>query len=318
MPQKIWRALFLGPVIFFLQAGQAQEPVWEKLEGCKYAEGPHDDGDSMEVDYGEKRYVFRLFFVDCVEKSPHSRAHRVEQAKYFGLTGGQQEDTALEVAYEAAKFTKDQLTKPFTVYTRWQKVDPTGENPAIRAFVETSTGADLGSLLVSNGLAIIREGKVASDHPNGKNTSELVSALREAETKARLDGKGAWGLAKPAGTAMARPPVTGGGFAATDRDGLFASAGHPVKVHGRVVKIGVLPDGRITFLDFEGNKSGDFVGVVRSGFLPAFHEQFPDGLETGLLGKEVTLEGVVTLYRNIPQIELQHPRQIQILPPPAP
>ncbi len=311
---KTGRLLLLGAAFFLTTALSAEE--WEKVAGGKYVDGPHNDGDSVEVEHKGQRHVFRLFFVDCVEKSPHSRVRRIEQAKYFGLTGENSEDTAMQLAFEAAKFTREQLDKPFTVYTRWQKVDPTGKNPAIRAFVETSDGADLSSLLVSEGLAIIREGKAASDHPNGKHPSELVGDLRATETKARLARKGAWGLAKSRELGTGPATATGSEFAATDRAGLFASAGRPVKVRGRVAKIAALPDGRITFLDFEGNPTGGFVGVIRAGFLPSFHEQFPEELEKALVGKEVTLEGVITLYRDIPQIELEETRQIQIVPAP--
>ena len=318
MAERKWHGWFAVLAFFFIQPAAAKDSAWIELEGCKFVEGPHNDGDSMEVQYKGQQHVFRLFFVDCVEKSPHSRVRRVEQAKYFGLAGDNQEDAALQVAYEAAKFTKAQLRAPFTIRTRWEKVDPTGKNPAIRAFVETSKGEDLSTLLVRQGLAIIREGKLASDNPNGKNTSEQVRALREAETRTRLAGRGAWRLARPAESGATPEAVPRGEFVATDKDGLLASAGRPVVVRGRVVKIGALPDGRITFLDFEGNQTGGFVGVIRAGFLPLFHEKFPEGLEKALIGKEVTLKGVITLYRNIPQIELEKPRQLKITPSPAP
>jgi len=318
MAESKWHGWFSALLLFFIQSAAAQDPAWIELEGCKFVEGPHNDGDSVEVEYNGQQHVFRLFFVDCVEKSPHSRVRRVEQAKYFGLTGENQEDAALQVAYEAAKFTKDQLSAPFTIRTRWEKVDPTGKNPAVRAFIETSKGDDLSTLLVGEGLAIIREGKLASDNPNGKNTSEQVRILREAETRARLAGKGAWKMARPPESGATPETALHKELVATDKDGLLASAGRPVTVRGRVAKIGALPDGRITFVDFEGNQTGGFVGVIRSGFLPLFHEKYPDGLEKTLVGKEVTLKGVITLYRNTPQIELEQPRQLKIIPSPAP
>ena len=304
--------------LFFIQTAAANDPAWIELEGCKLVEGPHNDGDSVEVEYDGQTHVFRLFFVDCVEKSPHSRERRVEQAKYFGLAGDNPEEDALQVASAAAKFTTNQLSAPFTIRTRWEKADPTGKNPAIRAFVETSTGADLSTLLVGEGLAIIREGKLASDNPKGRNSSEQIRSLREAETRARLAGKGAWGLSRPPASGARPQAVPRSEFAATDKDGLLASAGRPAAVRGRVATIGALPDGRITFLDFEGNQTGGFVGVIRAGFLPLFHQKYPEGLKKALIGKEVALEGVITLYRDIPQIELEHPRQLKILPGPTP
>jgi DNA/RNA endonuclease YhcR with UshA esterase domain len=51
---------------------------------------------------------------------------------------------------------------------------------------------------------------------------------------------------------------------------------------------------------------------VREKFLPRFSERFPNGLKSALTGKSVVLEGTVTLFRNIPQIELEHPRQLRV------
>ena len=52
---------------------------WEKLTGCEYHEGSHSDGDSIEILRDGKRYIFRLYFVDCVERNPDSRARRAVQ-----------------------------------------------------------------------------------------------------------------------------------------------------------------------------------------------------------------------------------------------
>ena len=82
---------------------------------------------------GGKRYIFRLYFVDCVERNPDSRARRAVQSRYFGLEETA-ETSGLRVAYLASAFTRAQLRDPFIVYTRWQPVDVDSGNPAIRAF----------------------------------------------------------------------------------------------------------------------------------------------------------------------------------------
>jgi hypothetical protein len=41
-------------------------------------------------------------------------------------------------------------------------------------------------------------------------------------------------------------------------------------------------------------------------------KQFPKGLKSALVDREVLLEGVITLYRGAPQIELESPAQIRI------
>lgn len=282
---------------------------WERLDRCEFHEGPHSDGDSVEVRRGGKRHVFRLYFVDCIEKNPASRVRRAVQARYFGMNGAS-ENVALRAAYLASGFTRRELDEPFTVYTRWQPVDPDGGNPAVRAFVETANGKDLSMLLVSEGLAIIRHGRRAvSDHPDGRTIEEFSSELRRAEREARAMKRGAWGL-----QGAAAGEVAAGVIEATDRQALVASAGSRLRVCGRVSRVGTLP-GRMTFINFSGNREkGGFVGIVREKFRSRFSGRFPDGLGSGLTGKQVVLEGTLTLYRDIPQIELESPGQIRVEP----
>ncbi len=280
---------------------------WERLDGCEFFEGSHSDGDSVTVRRGDKNYVFRLYFVDCVEKNPASRARRAAQAQYFDLKTS--ETTALRAAYLARNFTTDKLRDPFTVYTRWQAVDPGGDNPAIRAFVETADGKDLSTLLVNEGLAIIRHGNTAvSDHPNGRSSGQIFSDLKKAELEARARKRGAWGLARSSEDDNGRSEL----LEATDIGALVSRAGTRVKVRGRVVRLGALPDGRMTFINFDGRGRDGFVGIVRARFLPRFADRFPNGIKSALVGKLVVLEGVITLYRGIPQIELESPAQLRI------
>jgi endonuclease YncB( thermonuclease family) len=282
---------------------------WEKLSGCEFHEGSHSDGDSIEILREGKRYIFRLYFVDCLERNPASHSRRALQSRYFGLEE-RAETVALRVAYLASAFTRAQLRNPFTVYTRWRPVDVDSGNPAIRAFVQTAEGEDLSTLLVSEGLAIIRHGaKAVSDHPDGTSVAEFSSHLRTLEREAREKKRGAWGVAKSRGKDSVAEVIE-----ATDRDTLVANAGKNLRVRGRVSRVGTLP-GRMTFINFSGNPDREgFVGVVRKKFLHRFSQRFPNGLKSGLTGKSILLEGTLTLYRNIPQIELENPRQLQVMP----
>ncbi len=280
---------------------------WEKLDGCEFFEGSHSDGDSVEVRRGGRHYVFRLYFVDCVEKNPASHARRAAQVRYFGLKAS--ETTALRAAYLARNFTTNKLRNPFTIYTRWQAVDPEGNNPAIRAFIVTADGKDLSALLVDEGLAIIRHGNTAvADHPDGRSSGQISSDLMKAEVEARARKRGAWGLARSSEDDNAEPEL----FEATDSGALISRAGTRVKVRGRVARIGALPDGRMTFINFGDRGRDGFVGIVRARFLPRFEERFPNGLKSALVGKLVLLEGVITLYRGVPQIELESPAQLRV------
>src|ERR1700754_498113 len=88
---------------------------WERLDRCEFYEGSHSDGDSIEVRRSGKHHVFRLYFVDCLEKNPASRARRAAQAQYFGLNRAS--DAPMRAAYLAKNFTRDRLREPFTIYT---------------------------------------------------------------------------------------------------------------------------------------------------------------------------------------------------------
>jgi endonuclease YncB( thermonuclease family) len=301
------RANFFAICALFL-ASQASLPArsWEVLEGCEYWEGAHSDGDSIEVRRRGKHHVFRLYFVDCLEKNPVSRARRRVQAQYFGLKGS--EGAALRAAYLARNFTKSKLREPFTVYTRWEPVESGGDNPAVRAFLKTAGDEDLSWLLVHEGLAIIRHGDTAiSDHPDGTRANEISSDLREAEREAQSNKRGAWGLANSSREVSAKDFLM-----AMDREALISRAGTRAKVRGRVSRIGELRNGRLTFINFSGNRRDGFVGIVGRGGRSRFLKQFPQGLENALLEKDVVLEGVITLHRGTPQIELESPSQLQI------
>jgi endonuclease YncB( thermonuclease family) len=300
------RSLLAVWVVFLGWQSVLAAREWQRLEGCEYFEGAYSDGDSIEVRRDGEHYVFRLYFVDCVEKNPASRARRRDQGRYFGLKAS--EGTPLRAAYLAKNFTKDKLRNPFTVYTRWQPVDPGGNNPAVRAFIETADGDDLATLLVREGLAIIRHGDSAvSDHPKGRSSPEISSALRRVEADAKTRQRGAWGLAG-AGRDDQQEAI----LRATDREALVARAGTRVRVRGRVSRVGALPDGRLTFINFSTNGREGFVAVVRASALPHFLKQFPKGLRSALVDKNVLVEGVITLYRGSPQIELESPAQLRI------
>ncbi|HEY5812932.1 MAG TPA: hypothetical protein VIT23_09805 [Terrimicrobiaceae bacterium] len=283
---------------------------WERLERCEFYAGAHSDGDSVEVRRNGKHYVFRLYFVDSLEKNPASSARRALQAEYFGMKDVNG-NAPLRAAYQAASFTRESLREPFTVYTRWQPVDPESGNPAIRAFVETADGRDLSMLLVREGLAIIRHGnKAVSDHPDGRSRSDFGFELRKAEDEAKQRKRGAWGLATSHEDDL--PLETLG---ASQHSTLVLNAGRKVKVYGRVSSVRTLPDGRLTFINFgSGKESKAFAAIIRGAVRGRFVKRFPEGLHKALAGRQVFLDGVITLFRNRPQMELESPDQIRLEP----
>jgi endonuclease YncB( thermonuclease family) len=300
--------LLLFCLLGFSGAAWAQSASgWEKLESCQYIAGPHSDGDSVETLYQGKKYVFRVYFVDCIEKNPDSRERRAEQARSFGITGPDQETQALRLGRQAATQTRLWLERPFTVYTRWEKVSPGTTNPAFRAFIETADGKDLAGLLVDEGLAIIRRGRSISDHPLGHGGQGIRQDLVRQESQARQQGKGAWGVASHAPAKSAA-----GVFSATDTEALLHHAGKSVRVRGVIRNVHSLPGRKITFVNFEGVPRGGFVAIVRAGVYDRVSRALPGGLE-GLSGKSVEVSGAINLYQDTPQIEIDEAGQLRVI-----
>jgi endonuclease YncB( thermonuclease family) len=102
-----------------------------------------------------------------------------EQAAYFGITP----DAAIQIGHEASEFTKQALTKPFTIYTRWRRALGRSAIWRYYAIVVTADGRDLNELLVSEGLARIYgtrtplpDGRDSRDIPGASESSPTISA----------------------------------------------------------------------------------------------------------------------------------------------
>ncbi len=290
-------------------AGQAFAQ-WTTLKNCEFVQGPHSDGDSIQVRHGDSSHVFRLYFVDTIETSAYAASRRAAQAKYFGMDPTD-DAAALKKGRAASRLTKSLLKTPFTVHTKWDEVTPGSSNPSIRAFVETSNGKDVAEELVNAGLAILRSGPALSDHPDGRSKGQILRSLREMETSARIAGRGAW-TKQPVRPLDNSTQV----LTAADTPRLRDLAGESVTVRGTVSRIGWLKDHSITFLNFDGNVRGDFVSIIRKEDLPKISASLPGKQLTSLIGQSMQVTGPITLHRNTPQIELVSPDQVKLLPTP--
>ena len=81
-----------------------------ETDGCEFHEGSHSDGDSVEMLRDGKQHIFRLYFVDCVERNPDSRARRAVQARYFGLDEGAR--LGAESGLPGERVTRDHCANP--------------------------------------------------------------------------------------------------------------------------------------------------------------------------------------------------------------
>jgi len=158
--------------------------------GARLVEHIANDGDSFHVQAGDQRLHIRLYFADSPETVVHHHhdARRIqEQARYFGVTDP---DRVLELGEQAKAFTREVLSRPFTVYTAHVRAlgGPTSER--IYGFVVTEHGRDLAELLVENGLA--RNFGVRRERYDGMSQADMETRLRDLEISAMLAHRGIW------------------------------------------------------------------------------------------------------------------------------
>jgi len=158
---------------------------FDVLYGAKLIDHGTNDGDSFHMEYSGEEYIFRLYYVDCPEKTSHRYKTRLaEQGEYFG---GLPELEVVKLGLEAKDYVEHLLEeKEFVIYTRWEKVFNSGR---FFAFVEIE-GRLLSEILVEQGLARIYTGGV--NLPDGKKFSEQRDELRDIERRAKAARVGGW------------------------------------------------------------------------------------------------------------------------------
>jgi len=165
---------------------------WETLKGCRFLESKSNDGDSFHVSYRGKEFIFRLYYVDCPETPAHREltSRTTSQAKYFGI----KKTDLFAISEEAAAFTADVLSRPFSIYTCWE--DARGNSKLPRYFgIVTSSQGDLAQLLVGRGYARIYGYAV---NPPGEPTGKAFKAtLKADELRAKAEKRGAWAFSRP-------------------------------------------------------------------------------------------------------------------------
>ncbi len=170
---------------FYLANLQAREP-WVTLTDCHYVANDSNDGDSFHVRAGNKKYLFRLYFVDAPETDVEFGERVNEQAKYFGVTIPQ----TVQVGEAAKSFVRAKLSHPFIIRTCMQDALGRSKMERFYAFVEVDH-RDLGEELVANGLARLHG---TDSRPPGMNSVEVEwQKLEQLERAAKQQKVGAWG-----------------------------------------------------------------------------------------------------------------------------
>ena len=173
-------------MVFLLIPTAAFAGKWETLQKCKFLANPYNDGDSFHVSHKGKEYIFRLYFVDTPETSLKYKNRVKEQAKYWKISL----KATIKIGKKAKKFTAKKLNSKFTVYTKWDDAKGSSKMPRYFAFVKTSSGDDLASLLVSNGLARIYG--MPAGQPKGDSANTISKKLKKLEKKAKNKKLGGW------------------------------------------------------------------------------------------------------------------------------
>lgn len=160
--------------------------------GCTYVATPWADGDSFAVKLPDgSQQTVRLYGLDCIEihvTGDMANARRLnEQRRYFGIDDILAAKASGEVARQE---TATALSKPFILYTAFASARGDARFSRIYGFITTSSGEDLASLLVGQGLA--RAYGVARQRPDGSSGEEWKKQLADLELTAARAGRGAW------------------------------------------------------------------------------------------------------------------------------
>ena len=158
---------------------------WSKLEGCTLVPDEYRDGDSFHVRQVDKDFIFRLYFVDAPETDSRFPDRDAQQAKYFGISA----PVALSLGKAAEDFTANALSKPFTVWTKFQDARGSSRQHRFYAIVKTTRGS-LAELLIANGLA--RVFGMPTALPDGGSAADYIAKLKTIEAKAKATKRGGW------------------------------------------------------------------------------------------------------------------------------
>ncbi len=189
------RQILFSVIVGWIVGVAVQANDLRTYRNATLVESGANDGDSFIVQAGDQTLHLRLYFVDSPET--HSfrdyDARRIqEQARYFGLDDPQR---VIWLGRQAADFTKVMLSRPFTVHTAHAKALGGRSSNRIYGFVVTSTGRDLGELLVENGLA--RSFGVKRTDYRGDPIAEVEARLSDIEAGAMLSRRGIWQESNP-------------------------------------------------------------------------------------------------------------------------
>lgn len=175
-----------------LTGGAENSLPWETLKKCRLVDSPANDGDSFTVVHNDKKYTFRLYWVDTPESANKNLKLVQEQARYFSISEEQVTDTG----QLAKKATRNFMRGEFTVHTKWEDARRAGSNGKSFYAVLEKDGEYLSQELVAKGLARIYGMPPNDRWPNGPSPLAYLGRLKNNERVAQQEEDGIWGPAK--------------------------------------------------------------------------------------------------------------------------
>ncbi len=188
-------SLFLTAILMSAGIALSHAAELQKFSDARLINNPANDGDSFLVKADGKTLHVRLYFVDCPETSTSSKSDALrvrEQTRYFGLSHPAR---VIHFGNKARTFVEGRLANPFTLYTAFASAMGRSRKGRIYAFITTSDGNDLASLLVKNGLARTRG--TGRKTPDDIPRNEMIKRLRDLEISAMLKRIGIWSESDP-------------------------------------------------------------------------------------------------------------------------
>ena len=178
-----------------IQIAVAQDSeVIPSFPGNLAAETPWADGDSfpvkISIDGKVEEISARLYFVDCPEtvaESDNDATRLRSQARYFGVEAA---DDVLAIGKAATKRTRELLSRPFTVHTKFSNAMGRSRVKRIYVMITLHDNRDLAAVLVQEGLA--RAFGTSHRRPDGVEGSEYKSLLSDMEFGAAIKKQGIW------------------------------------------------------------------------------------------------------------------------------
>ena len=181
----------------FVIRGIAADEEIQSVAGCQLVPVDWADGDSFSVRFPDgSEQTVRIYGADCMEwhVNDESDARRLRaQRRYFGIADGVASESISQArgfGEAAGMRTRELLAKPFTVHTSFADGRGDSRFKRIYGFVTTSTGEDLASVLVREGLA--RAFGIARRLPDGTSAQEYHKHLEDLELTAAAARHGIW------------------------------------------------------------------------------------------------------------------------------